>query len=218
MRADIDITSRLTRYSEVMAEPAPTHLASSEVTAMRAVAQWAVSYLCQPHPDLGREGPVCPFTRPSLERDIFWLTVCDVPTMAGSEVYEATRALAETFVHLEPTATSESRYKTVLVVFPRLVDKSEVDDLQRRLKPTFVQEGLMVGQFHDECDEPGLWNPNFPALRSPLPLLAIRHMVTSDFAFLTADPAWIASYLAKFAPEVPGHVRKSMVELIGKKG
>lgn len=217
MRAEYDITTRLTRASEVVADPPPAHLAPSDVTAMKTVAQWAVSYLCQPHPELGREGPVCPFTRPSLERDVFWLTVCNVGTIAGPEVYQATRALAEVFVHLEPTTTSESRFKTVLVIFPRLVDKSEVDDLQRRLKSTFVQEGLMVGQFHDECEEPGLWNPNFPALRSPLPLLAIRHMVTSDFAFLTADPAWIASYLARFAPEVPGHVRKSMVELIGKK-
>jgi hypothetical protein len=33
--------------------------------------------------------------------------------------------------------------------------------------------------------EPGLRNPDFRPLRSPVPMLAIRHMVESDLLFMT---------------------------------
>ena len=42
---------------------------------MKAIIDWAHSYLCQSHVDLGREGPVCPYTQSSLERRLFLLTV-----------------------------------------------------------------------------------------------------------------------------------------------
>lgn len=61
----------------------------------------------------------------------------------------------------------------------------------RKLKPSFVQAGLMLGEFHPFNRTPGLRNKDFRPLRSPVPPLAIRHMAESDVDFLTApnDPA-----------------------------
>ena len=42
----------------------------------------------------------------------------------------------------------------------------------------------MLGEFHNRTESPGLHNPNFRPLRSPIPLLAIRYMVEVDLPFL----------------------------------
>jgi hypothetical protein len=61
---------------------------------------------------------------------------------------------------------------------------------QKRMKPSFVTQGLMLGEFYPTCPAPGIRNRSFRPLRSPLPLLAIRHMVESDIDFLSpsSDP------------------------------
>lgn len=38
-----------------------TRLEEGELGALRPVADWITSFVAQPHEDLGREGPVCPF-------------------------------------------------------------------------------------------------------------------------------------------------------------
>jgi len=72
-----------------------------------------------------------------------------------------------------------------------------VDRTQELLKTEFVRGGLMVGEFHPgPPSAPGLWNKDFRPLRSPVPLLAIRHMVPSDRPFLTGNADHLAAYLA----------------------
>jgi hypothetical protein len=65
----------------------------------------------------------------------------------------------------------------------------------------------MIGQFYPGCEEPGIRNPVFRPLRSPLALLAIRYMVSSDFPFLAKKTEWIEEYLKKFAPSIPASAR-----------
>ena len=38
-----------------------SELAESDLDALHAVADWIKSYVVEPHEDLGRAGPVCPF-------------------------------------------------------------------------------------------------------------------------------------------------------------
>ena len=105
---------------------------------------------------------------------------------------------------------------TILVVLPGFdrADARPLDALQGRLKEAFVREGLMVGQFHPYCTQSGLWNEDFRPLRSPLPLLAIRRMVASDLPFLLDSASHLAGYLDRFAPDIPGHVRRILVARI----
>ena len=77
------------------------------------------------------------------------------------------------------------------------------------LKREDVRKGLMIGEFHDgPPPKPGLWNPDFRPLRSPVPLLAIRHMVPTDFPFLRDDDTTVAAYLQRFGDRVPTHLRE----------
>ena len=50
-----------------------SELAESDLDALHAVAGWIKTYVVQPHKDLGRAGPVCPFVPEALERKTLWL-------------------------------------------------------------------------------------------------------------------------------------------------
>jgi hypothetical protein len=85
-----------------------------------------------------------------------------------------------------------------VIVFAGL-DPAEAPDyingLHHRLKPSFVASGMMLGEFFHSCEKPGLRNPEFRPLRSPLPLLVIRPMVRQDIVFLSDRMEFIRAYL-----------------------
>ena len=58
---------------------------------------------------------------------------------------------------------------------------------QAALKEEFVSRGLMLGEFHLLNNASGLHNPEFFPLRTVCPAMAIRHMVPSDFVFLSGE-------------------------------
>lgn len=179
------------------------------------VVDWARAYLCRPHPLLGREGPVCPYTEPSMERALFWLAIHPGADPTPEQVAAAAARYRDWFLQLEPTAEREAQYKAILILFPDLpADRAPavVDAVQAALKPAFVAEGLMIGQFHAGCGEPALWNEAFRPLRSPVPLLVIRHMVRTDAKFLTRDAATLAGYLERFGDAVPPRLEPAVRE------
>ena len=64
---------KLRRASEVDA-------ANNPDCALAASVAWIRRFLAKPHPELGRSGPVCPFTPLALELDTIWLI--EVPESA----------------------------------------------------------------------------------------------------------------------------------------
>lgn len=185
--------------------PLPGHLERYRPHAGRVVA-WARAYLCHPHPAVGREGPVCPFTHPSLDRGLFWLTFHPDPEPAVDAVAALVARYRRWFLELPPRGGKDAQYKAILILFPELAPErasAVIDRVQADLKPAFVDEGLMLGQFHAGCDEPGIWNPGFRPLRSPVPLLAIRPMVRTDAPFLVKDAGSLSAYLERFGDDVP---------------
>jgi hypothetical protein len=113
-----------------------------------------------------------------------------------------------------PQASRE--YLTFVIALPNfdMTSSTKLDELQRQLKDEFVPQGLMIGQFHPQCPQPGLWNPQFRPLQSPIPLLALRRMVASDLPFLVGSCAHASSYLTNFAREIPPHTRNFMLQLM----
>ena len=55
-------------------------LAESDLDALHAVADWIKTYVVQPHEDLGRAGPVCPFVPVSLSVRHFGLLQSGSPS------------------------------------------------------------------------------------------------------------------------------------------
>jgi hypothetical protein len=179
---------------------------------LHRIATWATEFLNTPHRDLGRRGPVCPYTRQSLENRTFLLG-----QVRGPEIAPAVELYREWFVELlEQTAEERRHLLTILVVLPDLdrSDAGPLDEVQARLKDAFVRDGLMVGQFHPRCEQSGLWNEDFRPLRAPVPLMAIRRMVSSDLPFLLGSAGHLSAYLSRFAPGIPGHVRRLLVSKV----
>lgn len=192
--------------------------ASPGVAHLRQIATWAVEYLSAPNQQLGRRGPVCPYTRPSMDNNCFLLAWAggehDVQSIE-STVDQYRRWFVEL---LGQPGRARQHLLTILVVLPDVDDEDPgpLDALQGRLKDAFVREGLMVGQFHPRCEQSGLWNEDFRPLRAPIPLLAIRRMVASDLPFLLDSASHLSAYLNRFAPDIPSHVRRLLVTKITK--
>ena len=55
------------------------------------------------------------------------------------------------------------------------------------IKVNLKKKGYMIGEFHMVNNTSGLRNKNFYPLRTPYPSLAIRHMVSSDIAFMSPE-------------------------------
>lgn len=184
------------------------------------IAHWARTYLVEPHADLGRGGPVCPYVQKSLDRSLFFVATFPWQGVPEEEQRRSLRAWRDRFRELEPRSGPDSILKTLTLVFPAAGPgeaERRLEALQRSLKGEFVQEGLMLGEFHSGPPaKPGLWNPAFLPLRSPVPLLAIRFMVPSDFPFLVDDPAWVRGYLRLFAGDVPQHLLESVREVTSR--
>ena len=192
--------------------------ARAHATALRTVAAWAREYLAEPHPDLGRGGPVCPYVTTSLNRRLFYLTVC--PIRSGEDqnahVSATVASYRDWFVSLEPLESIDAIYKTILILFPDVSAESApgvIDVTQARLKPSFVDAGLMLGQFHGRPPvDGGLWNPAFRPLRAPVSLLAIRQMVPADLPFLLGDRRLLDAYQHVFGDNLPARHRRRLAE------
>jgi hypothetical protein len=130
------------------------------------------------------------------------------------------RKYRDWFSELEPVSGREAEFKAILILFSDLdpVYLCLLDAAQASLKPQFNREGLMLGQFHERCDEPALWNPSFSPLRCSVPLLAIRTMVRTDAPFLIKDAGSLRSYLQRFGRDVPGRLRHTVREAAMKFG
>lgn len=175
----------------------------------RVVLDWCREFLLAPHPDLGRTGAVCPYTGPALTRDLVHLAT--VPD--ATDLDQAVVGLRKWYLRTaDGLAREDVDLLTLLILLPGMdpADPRELDELQAGLKTDFVAAGLMVGQFHPLCANPGLWNTEFRPLRSPVPLLAIRRMVVFDLPFLTDDTAHFEAWLTHFASHLPPRIRTQL--------
>lgn len=183
---------------------------------LKVVVEWARDFLNRTHPDLGRKGPVCPYTRHSMEGGLFHVA-CPGDCGNGADIEAAIAGYRDWFTEIAEDLPPDDRlYLTLLVALPAFdaTDPAPLDALQLRLKNRFVTSGLMIGQFHPACAQAGIWNPAFRPLRAPLPLLAIRHMVPFDLPFLTDTRSHFAAYLTRFAPGVPERMRARIAALV----
>jgi hypothetical protein len=195
----------------------PAGTDSRDVDAARQAVAWARSYLCLPHPELGRSGRVCPFVPRSLSQSLFFCTVDRSANVSAERIYQTTLQYRDWFLEMEPRAGADAQYKCFLLLYPDIADAdipTLIDDTQERLKPLFVQQGLMVGQFHAlPPKNSGLWNPDFRPLHSPIPMLVIRNMVPSDLPFLVSERPFVESYLAHFGGRLSSAQRELVTQM-----
>lgn len=181
--------------------------------ALEAARVWVREYLCEPHESIGRTGAVCPFVEPSLRADCLEIEEWPVEQDAGlREVVAVIERMVLRFGEIE-WASANATLHALVVVLPDLVGERArlLDEAHAKLKPQLVRRGLMLGQFHAECDEPAARNPEFPVSRSPVPLLALRHVAFHDILFLDSDPGWFTHYAGRYGKRyAKGAVREPL--------
>jgi hypothetical protein len=193
--------SKLNSTQSIPIAPSPITLLSwknSNAKELTGIKKWITEFLCNPHPLLGRSGDVCPLTKEAINKDSIFFTIeKSFHLDKESEMKKITNQI-KLFKELK-TANAES-YKVIINVYPYIKNTEyfKIESIQNKLKPIFVEESLMIGQFYPGCKEKGLWNDNFYPLDSPIALLAIRNMAITDIAFLMSSHIFVKRYLDVF--------------------
>lgn len=192
-----------------LADPTPMPAMGSDALRLsRSIAHWVTSYLMASHPELGRSGEVCPFTSRAYQLDTIRIGVSFASSKDSTLVTEIMRDGLRQFASIACDDTAR-QLRTVIVGFPNLTDAGGIAALraaQRRLTWRCLWDGLMIGRFHPDSDDEGLWNPDFRPMRAPIPLLAVRHLVRNDAPFALRHPALLASYLCRYSAAAPRHL------------
>jgi hypothetical protein len=165
------------------------------------ISAWIENFLGNHHPDLGRAGSVCPYVPNSLKSNSIKLAVIRANNLDETQLEAVLKKYRDIFLETASKAKDPINHAFVLI-FPDMDLAGAADlinNLQKKLQPLFVGSGLMLGELHKLKDTPGLHNPNFHPLRSPIPLLAIRFMVEADLIFLQSpNPHSHAKYLEAY--------------------
>jgi hypothetical protein len=162
------------------------HLATN-LEIFRQASSWVANYLTQSHPKLGRTGAVCPFAQSALNNDTIRIAVVRLDREDKRvQIKDAIEYHLKEFLAYK-VPKRHRMLQSTLILFPdvRQEEASElIDQTKEMLKPEFIKLGLMLGEFHAQNNSPGLHNSEFTPLRSPVPMLAIRRMVSTDLSFL----------------------------------
>lgn len=192
--------------------PSQIQQTHADLPYLNEIMEWVKNFLAAPHPDLGRSGSVCPYVANAMRLNSIRMAVIRAKNLELQQLEDIVQRYRDIFLKIDAQEKELAIYKAFILIFPDMgmnEDFKLIDQIQRKLKPSYVESGLMIGEFHKHTQSPGLHNPNFRPLRSPIPLLAIRFMVESDLPFLQSpnDPPhirikYLEAYLKQFAEQI----------------
>ena len=177
-------------------------LAASDLSALRAIADWIKTFVVKPHKDLGRAGTVCPFVPGSLERKVLWLAPEHIADRAEPEVVELVSGYKRLFLETQPTGGDDADYKVIVVVFTDLpADGAQgvFDDVQQHLAlPSYADDGILFGPYYEGNEATAIYNSSFRPFQSPVPFLFVRPGVASDWKFFLDNDEWLNLWTRRF--------------------
>lgn len=186
--------------------------------ALTDVLDWLEFYVVKPHTQLGRTGVVCPFVPPALKLGSLWVSAVDTQLYRVEQICQVLREYLTIYQSAELSVPPSSELKTLIIAFPRLPRETSselVDRAHQAMKPMVVEKGLMLGEFHPDSISPGLHNPHFYPLRSPMPLFVFRQMVPNDLVFLNKPsdtPAQRCHFIRAYLSVLKGRLSAESVD------
>jgi uncharacterized protein DUF6875 len=177
-------------------------LAETDVAALQRVAEWITAFIARPHEDLGRAGPVCPFVPGALERKTLWLAPEHSADRSVSDVVELMSGYKRLLADAGAADDEDALYRVIVVVFADLApDRAGglFDEVLEQLAvPSYVEEGMLFGPFHERNDGTAIYNSSFHPFRAPVPFLFVRHGVLSDWKFFLDKEDWLSFWARRF--------------------
>jgi heptaprenyl diphosphate synthase len=179
----------------------PRPLKPSQAALIATVFDWVRQYLSRPHPQLGREGAVCPFAQTALEADQLSVSISEDDGRSRRRLRATLLQSAAVFA-ARLRERSPSMYASMVVAFPRLRPDCFhlLDELHDELKNGLMTSDIMVSPFHPKSERPAIWNPEFRVLRAPFAGFAFRRMDVRDIVFVGHNRQAFAHYRARFEP------------------
>ena len=144
-----------------------------------------------------RIAQVCPFVKDSIDQNYFWIEESPIADVGNIEAYLLSQILP--FIQAPPdhdpwrdgAPPAPVWLKTFFTFFPHYMLPSPkqpdlaVDQMYARVRPGFMNAGLMLGQFYHGCDQPSVYNPKWrDVLTCPYLAFAIRYMAPHDRLFI----------------------------------
>jgi hypothetical protein len=178
-------------------------LADSDLDLLRIVTDWITTFVTQPHKDLGRTGPVCPFVSGSLERNALWLAPERIANQSVAELVQLVNDYKALLLRAQPRGAENAIYKAILVVLTDVSADRANDDLndvhmQDLNQPAYAYDGVVLGQFHEKSEGSAVRNPNFHPFRAPIPFLLMRLAVTGDWVFYLDNEDWLNTWARRW--------------------
>lgn len=177
-------------------------LAKGDLTALRSVAEWTKTFVIQPHKDLGRAGPVCPFTAVAVERKTLWLAAERSAGLGTPELIQLIEGYKRLLLTNPPVDGEDAGNKSIVVVFPDLPAARAKDFIGAALErigiPYYADDGLVMGPFYESNDGTALYNANFRPFTSPVPMLLMRRAVVSDWKFFLNNEAFFKLWARRY--------------------
>src|SRR4051812_44147431 len=187
---ELDDTSRTSEF------------AAGELDALRAVAHWIKAFVAKPHPDLGRPGPVCPFVPGALVRNTVWLAIEPTAGRNMADVVELIKGYQRLLEAAQPTDGDDATYKSYVIVFADLPRDRASEFFGKVLEElavaSYVNDGLVMGGFHEENEGAAIYNGSFRPFTSPVPFLLVRQSVVSDWKFFLEDEEWLDRWAHRY--------------------
>ncbi|MFF5209074.1 DUF6875 domain-containing protein [Streptosporangium sp. NPDC000396] len=192
-----------------------TPLSANEVVHAGRILTWLHTYISEPHTELGRGGPICPFVPASLKTDALAFVVhSEIDGESPEALSDLLLTHMKDFAAAAPNSAHELRRRSLMIIVPNVKEERlhVLDSVQREVKNEMVRNGMMLGQFHLRCPDTAVRNPGFQVSIAPLPCFAIRHMAPHDILFLHDDRDWFAEYRRRFENEyLQGKVKDPMM-------
>lgn len=216
--------SNLTEVKPLLTPDEVLHGNHADISGFFTDREWAAlhrmsTYVCRvltnTNEDLGRPGPVCPFTPSALRLKMLKLTVSPLSSDDEPALSELLDRMRKNILDADAAAglASSETYRSIIVVFPYLSMPEGADfinRIQKSLKYSYVKSGLMLGEFYPGCPVPGLYNPHFQPQDTPEVCLAIRHITVSDGPFMVNDRQCMQSFYERFGMEARKRVNALM--------
>jgi hypothetical protein len=189
-------------------------LADSDLNSLRIVTDWINAFITQPHKDLGRSGPVCPFVPGSLERQELWLAPEPLANKTVADLVQLVNDYKALLLRAQPIG-DDAIYKAILVVFTDVSADRANDDfndvhMQDLNQPAYADDGVVLGQFHERNEGSAVRNPNFHPFMAPMPFLLMRLAVTGDWVFFLDNEDWFNTWARRWGESAAEALAKEL--------
>lgn len=171
---------------------------------------WLRDFLCCPHPALikvGRPTAVCPFAEPAIDQGHLKIAHARIEGVDGIQKRNyLAKLIYDSSATFQESLAGESHLLDCLIVTLEGIDKHEwryvMNGAYRDIKSEVLKMKLMVGVFHPVRVRTSRITSKLHPLRTPIPVIAIRHMIQSDWKTLTEKAEYLEIYDSFFDREL----------------